>query len=1051
MNHISLAKKHILKQEYYDKVNKAVFVVGVSKLTENDLKRIFQKYGEVSHITKQTGQSYAFVQFVDKLSIEKVLKARIFVGKSLLFIHKYEDRNKPSSRDEKSRKHSDISSNTSQSELEPGQVGVEELPVELSDSSDLLWSDPQSVFESQVQRFISQVEMSAEMYYHLNQVIRDVEELFCKMLPGCKVIVFGSCGSTLAFKNSDVDLFIQCVGDQPKEFVKKEAKAMYRSRLFSMKARIPSARVPIVKFEHIKTGWQCDLTADSKLGVCNSRLIRFLISLDPRIRPLVMVVKYWAKVCGVTGHPQNLTTYSLVMLVIFYLQQSSPSLLPPVATLQRLADLQEFSNGWECGFCDDQQKLLSEWSTEENKQTLKDLLMGFFQFYDTYDFNNVVCPLLGHSVPVADFEDSEKLPVEMQLYKDNIRNDPKLEFRRNVMLKVQDPFEQCLNITRNVSDRSFFIFKKACSVSCELGHNSDNDSMLTNLFSVDKKSLDVCGDNFKMHIPFKNSKTDQSSSLTEDVLSQWYEMTTEAILLVMREVMKFSVEPINVEVSNKVKKLESSLDVHTLPKNFGSSDDLNYICSGLSSVWISRRKTSKLLNSLNISLNDFEKEVCISNVLYKPKENSIVSFSLVMSSFDQFKTTTKGINIIINDKESQEKSQIKEVMHYFKCYLRFHIRQALGFITKTKESSSVTEVKESLKELFKLTQTTLSVLSNNFDEFQDNKDHRSTKEKGEGILRQQSLLLKGITKEEPIHEEQNDSVLISKNNSEGGNPLSKSVEPVAYPTLEAPLTSIDNAKTKEIRNSNLSAENITKRKVRTKVDSFLEANNPDRMNVVNNIECVNITDSLVSNTILNLKQCETGSFISDKKNPFLESIEKLTVEPIFTQNKSKFCSDLVKIPEKDNGVEKTSKSDLDCSVNKQGNKIKNADMLNNPLSKNRGENSNITLTAPKVFVERPHRYSNLNNYKQPHSNTHKVKDDLGGVYRRRGSGPHRQDAFSRVTNHANSSNNYEFYSEYVDRRYNHEEYYNSDKRQRQLSLSVEKQKIWYPTLFKNHQ
>lgn len=56
----------------------------------------------------------------------------------------------------------------------------------------------------------SQVELETARYADLDEVVYDVECVLKQQLPGCQVLKFGSCSSQVAFKNSDVDLFLQC-------------------------------------------------------------------------------------------------------------------------------------------------------------------------------------------------------------------------------------------------------------------------------------------------------------------------------------------------------------------------------------------------------------------------------------------------------------------------------------------------------------------------------------------------------------------------------------------------------------------------------------------------------------------------------------------------------------------------------------------------------------------------------------------------------------------------------------------------------------------------
>jgi DNA polymerase sigma len=43
----------------------------------------------------------------------------------------------------------------------------------------------------------------------------------------------------------------------------------------------------------------CDLNVNNTLALQNSKLIKAYVSIDPRVRPLAMVIKYWAKRRGI--------------------------------------------------------------------------------------------------------------------------------------------------------------------------------------------------------------------------------------------------------------------------------------------------------------------------------------------------------------------------------------------------------------------------------------------------------------------------------------------------------------------------------------------------------------------------------------------------------------------------------------------------------------------------------------------------------------------------------------------------------------------------------
>jgi hypothetical protein len=82
-----------------------------------------------------------------------------------------------------------------------------------------------------------------------------------------------------------------------------------------------TARVPIVEFFDESSGLDCDICLQNSLALTNSRLLYQYSLLDPRVRPLAYVVKYWAK-CREINSPSNgtLSSYGYVLSVLHFLQ-----------------------------------------------------------------------------------------------------------------------------------------------------------------------------------------------------------------------------------------------------------------------------------------------------------------------------------------------------------------------------------------------------------------------------------------------------------------------------------------------------------------------------------------------------------------------------------------------------------------------------------------------------------------------------------------------------------------------------------------------------------
>lgn len=58
---------------------------------------------------------------------------------------------------------------------------------------------------------------------------------------------------------------------------------------------ITKAKVPICKFFDPQLKLKCDVNVNMSIALRNTDLITRYVELDPRVRPLLMVVKYWAR------------------------------------------------------------------------------------------------------------------------------------------------------------------------------------------------------------------------------------------------------------------------------------------------------------------------------------------------------------------------------------------------------------------------------------------------------------------------------------------------------------------------------------------------------------------------------------------------------------------------------------------------------------------------------------------------------------------------------------------------------------------------------------
>ena len=104
------------------------------------------------------------------------------------------------------------------------------------------------------------------------------------------------------------------------------------ARPFGKVKPIHKARIPVLKLEHQQLSpgglrafgkrLACDVVVGNDVAVHNTRLLRAYITVDPRLRPLVIAIKHWAEGRRIKGADQGwYSSYTLTMLAIFFLQR----------------------------------------------------------------------------------------------------------------------------------------------------------------------------------------------------------------------------------------------------------------------------------------------------------------------------------------------------------------------------------------------------------------------------------------------------------------------------------------------------------------------------------------------------------------------------------------------------------------------------------------------------------------------------------------------------------------------------------------------------------
>ncbi|KAK7934386.1 hypothetical protein WMY93_005282 [Mugilogobius chulae] len=158
---------------------------------------------------------------------------------------------------------------------------------------------------------------------------------------------------------------------------------------------ITTAKVPIVKFYHVQTGLEGDISLYNTLALHNTHLLASYATIDPRVKILCYVMKVFAKMCDIGDASRgSLSSYAYTLMVLFYLQQRNPPVIPVLQEMHEGKKPEKLVDGWNVYFFDDLSALPSLWPHYgKNRETVGELWLGLLRFYtEDFDFReHVVC------------------------------------------------------------------------------------------------------------------------------------------------------------------------------------------------------------------------------------------------------------------------------------------------------------------------------------------------------------------------------------------------------------------------------------------------------------------------------------------------------------------------------------------------------------------------------------------------------------------------------------------------------------------------------------
>ncbi|XP_057687285.1 poly(A) RNA polymerase GLD2 [Corythoichthys intestinalis] len=219
-----------------------------------------------------------------------------------------------------------------------------------------------------------------------------------------RLYMTGSTMSGFASRSSDADLcYVLHESFQKKKdpvAVLYALQRILKSKDYLDKLHLIRAKVPILRFRRKGSNQIFDLNVNNTVGIRNTFLLKSYAFVEPRVRPLVLVIKKWARHHKINDASQGtLSSYALALMVLHYLQTREKPVLPSLQL-----DFPEcFDPTLDIDMIPERAKCIPRYCSDNNS-SLGMLLLGFLRYYAT-EFSwekSVISVRTGRALPKED-------------------------------------------------------------------------------------------------------------------------------------------------------------------------------------------------------------------------------------------------------------------------------------------------------------------------------------------------------------------------------------------------------------------------------------------------------------------------------------------------------------------------------------------------------------------------------------------------------------------------------------------------------------------------
>ncbi|MFT7796556.1 terminal uridylyltransferase 4 [Arapaima gigas] len=181
-----------------------------------------------------------------------------------------------------------------------------------------------------VTEVVHQQGLSEEDFLVRQAVVRKMETVIQQHLSVCSLRLYGSCLTRFAFKTSDVNIDVTYPASMTQPDVLIQVLEILKNS--SMYTEVESdfhAKVPVVFCKDVSSGLMCKVSAGNDVACLTTNLLAALAKREPRLIPLVLAFRYWAKLCHIDCQAEGgIPSYSFSLMAIFFLQQRKAPILP---------------------------------------------------------------------------------------------------------------------------------------------------------------------------------------------------------------------------------------------------------------------------------------------------------------------------------------------------------------------------------------------------------------------------------------------------------------------------------------------------------------------------------------------------------------------------------------------------------------------------------------------------------------------------------------------------------------------------------------------------